>query len=34
VEYDIDYLRRWSLWLDLTIIARTIKLCVFDRSAY
>jgi putative colanic acid biosynthesis UDP-glucose lipid carrier transferase len=34
VEYDIEYLRRWSLWLDITIIARTIKLCVFDRSAY
>jgi putative colanic acid biosynthesis UDP-glucose lipid carrier transferase len=34
VEYDIDYLRRSSLWLDLTIIARTIKLCVFHRSAY
>jgi putative colanic acid biosynthesis UDP-glucose lipid carrier transferase len=34
VEYDIEYLRRWSLWLDISIIARTIKLCVFDRSAY
>lgn len=34
VEYDLEYLRNWSLGLDLLIIARTIKLVVFDRSAY
>ena len=34
VEHDIDYLRNWSLGLDLRIIARTIKLIVFDRQAY
>lgn len=34
VEHDIDYLRSWSLTLDLRIIARTIKLVVFDRQAY
>ena len=34
VEYDLDYLRNWSLGLDLQIIARTIKLVFFDRKAY
>ena len=34
VEYDLEYLRNWSLSLDLQIIARTIKLVFFDRHAY
>ena len=34
VEYDLEYLRNWSLRLDLQIIARTIKLVFFDRHAY
>ena len=34
VEYDLEYLRNWSLGLDLQIIARTIKLVFFDRTAY
>ncbi|MBN8488119.1 MAG: undecaprenyl-phosphate glucose phosphotransferase [Burkholderiales bacterium] len=34
VEYDLEYLRNWSLGLDLLIIARTAKLMFFDRSAY
>ena len=34
VEYDLEYLRNWSLGLDLLIIARTAKLMVFDRKAY
>jgi putative colanic acid biosynthesis UDP-glucose lipid carrier transferase len=34
VEYDLEYLRNWSLGLDLQIIARTIKLVFFDRKAY
>jgi putative colanic acid biosynthesis UDP-glucose lipid carrier transferase len=34
VEYDLEYLRNWSLGLDLQIIARTIKLVVADRHAY
>jgi putative colanic acid biosynthesis UDP-glucose lipid carrier transferase len=34
VEYDIEYLRRWSLWLDLKIIARTVGVTWFDRNAY
>ena len=34
VEYDLEYLRNWSLGLDLLIIARTVKLVLFDRGAY
>lgn len=34
VEYDLEYLRNWSLALDLQIIARTVRLVLFDRSAY
>ncbi|MEY2890916.1 MAG: hypothetical protein RJA98_824 [Pseudomonadota bacterium] len=34
VEYDLEYLRNWSLGLDLQIIARTVKLVVADRHAY
>ena len=34
VEYDLEYLRNWSLGLDLLIIARTIKLVFRDQTAY
>ncbi len=34
VEYDLEYLRNWSLGLELQIIARTVKLVFFDRNAY
>jgi putative colanic acid biosysnthesis UDP-glucose lipid carrier transferase len=34
VEYDLEYLRNWSLRLDLQIIARTIRVLFFDRHAY
>ena len=34
VEYDLEYLRNWSLGLDLQIIVRTARLVLFDRNAY
>jgi putative colanic acid biosynthesis UDP-glucose lipid carrier transferase len=34
VEYDLEYLRNWSLALDLKIILRTVPLMILDRSAY
>ncbi len=34
VEYDLEYLRHWSLGLDLRIIARTVGLVLADRHAY
>jgi len=34
VEYDLEYLRNWSLGLDLQIIVRTIRLVFFDRHAF
>ncbi|HEY8708693.1 MAG TPA: undecaprenyl-phosphate glucose phosphotransferase, partial [Burkholderiaceae bacterium] len=34
VEYDLEYLRNWSLGLDLQIIVRTIRLVFFDQHAY
>jgi putative colanic acid biosysnthesis UDP-glucose lipid carrier transferase len=34
VEYDLDYLRRWSLWLDLRIMARTVGIIFKDKMAY
>ena len=34
VEFDLEYLRNWSLGLDLRIIVGTIRLLFFDRHAY
>jgi putative colanic acid biosysnthesis UDP-glucose lipid carrier transferase len=34
VEYDLDYLRNWSLRLDLNILIRTALLVWRDRNAY
>jgi putative colanic acid biosynthesis UDP-glucose lipid carrier transferase len=34
VEYDLDYLRNWSLRLDLNILLRTARLVWRDRNAY
>ncbi len=34
VEYDLEYLRNWSIGLDLRIIVSTIRLVFFDRHAY
>lgn len=34
VVYDIAYLKNWSVWLDITIIFKTIKLVLKDSKAY
>ncbi len=34
IEYDLEYLRNWSLVLDLKIIARTVKVAFLDRNAH
>lgn len=34
IDYDLDYLRNWSLRLDLRIIVMTIRLVINDRKAY
>ena len=34
IQYDLDYLRSWSLWLDLWIIVKTIKVVVSKENAH
>lgn len=34
VEFDLAYLRNWSLSLDLQIVFKTVKLMLLDRHAY
>jgi putative colanic acid biosysnthesis UDP-glucose lipid carrier transferase len=34
VELDLEYLRNWSLGLDLQIIVRTVRVAFFERDAY
>jgi putative colanic acid biosynthesis UDP-glucose lipid carrier transferase len=34
IRYDLDYLRSWSLWLDLWIIARTVKVVLKRDNAH
>lgn len=34
VELDLDYIRKWSLWLDLTIVARTLMTGFSGKNAF
>jgi len=34
IRYDLDYLRNWSLWLDLWIILRTVKVVMGHQNAH
>jgi len=34
VDFDLDYLRKWSLLLDMMIILKTIRLVFKDTTAY
>jgi putative colanic acid biosynthesis UDP-glucose lipid carrier transferase len=34
IDFDLEYLRNWSLKLDLMIIMRTILIVLKDRNAY
>ncbi|QLI83299.1 undecaprenyl-phosphate glucose phosphotransferase [Chitinibacter fontanus] len=34
VEYDLDYLRSWTVWLDLKIIWKTATMMFRDRNAF
>jgi putative colanic acid biosynthesis UDP-glucose lipid carrier transferase len=34
IEYDLDYMRHWSLWMDIKIIFKTVALVFGDSKAY
>ena len=34
VKLDARYVRDWSVWLDIVLLARTVRTLLFDRSAY
>ena len=34
IQYDLEYIERWSLWLDVKIIVLTVARIVFERNAY
>ena len=34
IQYDLEYIEQWSLWLDLKIIAMTVVRVLVDRNAY
>ncbi|QJD98791.1 undecaprenyl-phosphate glucose phosphotransferase [Massilia forsythiae] len=34
IHYDLDYLRNWSLWLDLWIILKTVKVVLVRENAF
>lgn len=34
IEFDLNYLRHWTIWMDMKIMARTVLLIVRDTAAY
>jgi putative colanic acid biosynthesis UDP-glucose lipid carrier transferase len=34
IDFDLDYLRNWSIFLDLWIILRTVSVVISDKNAY
>ena len=34
VQMDAYYVRDWSIWLDVVLLARTVRTLFIDRSAY
>jgi putative colanic acid biosynthesis UDP-glucose lipid carrier transferase len=34
IAKDLEYINRWSLWLDIQIIIRTVGVVVYDKNAY
>ena len=34
IQYDLDYLRNWSLWLDLWIVLKTIQVVLARKNAF
>jgi lipopolysaccharide/colanic/teichoic acid biosynthesis glycosyltransferase len=34
VAMDSYYVRNWSVWLDIIILARTVKIVLFSRGVY
>jgi putative colanic acid biosynthesis UDP-glucose lipid carrier transferase len=34
IQYDLDYLRSWSVWLDLWIIVKTVKVVLARDNAH
>lgn len=34
IEYDLYYIRNWSIWLDIRIIAKTVAEVFFSKNAY
>ena len=34
LAYDLEYLRRWSLWLDVKLICQTVWKTISDKNAY